>query len=691
MRIASCEVTHAPGEPMLPFKTVRLLLPPGAKVATVSAVTPGQPASLRLSGAVEHALSPRTPVASIPEPGPEGPDPAIYLSEDLFPASPVEWVSVQRLSGYDVAILRVFPVQYRPAGGELVFTPRLEVTLSLEAADPGPVLLRSRTSASRAAERVARLVDNRERLEDYSPLQTAQRLDASATYDYLLITRSNLAAAFQPLFDAKANTGLSVKVETVENISASQPGRDTAERIRNFIRYAHTNWGTSFVLLGGDTATVPCRYAYVNMGTLVSNPSLPTDLYYACLDGSWNSDGDTRWGEATDGETGGDVDLLAEVYVGRAPVDTVQEVAAFVNKVVRYASGGHPNSRKALVVAEFLGESSSGPSQGGDMFTPLEPVFQDFQLTWLDDRPHTLPQWTRAQALNAINDSPHVALFNGHGDDDTLIGGNSYVRNIDTSDLDSITNQFPFLLYSVGCNVGQFDNDKFSPDCIGEEIVKREGSGAFAAILNSRLGWYDPRDEAKFSGEFQLRFFQELLTRGQTNFGVANQLSKHGMLGQVETAGIMTYRWCYYEITLLGDPHLAWLSAPIAELVTSHGTSVSWLKSFGWTNDFEAAAAADVDGDGQPAWQEYIAGTSPVDPASALRVSGAWATGTRVRLEWPAVANRHYAVWRANPEDADSFVLIAEGLEATPPRNSFEVETSGNRGALFRVSVQQAP
>jgi hypothetical protein len=27
------------------------------------------------------------------------------------------------------------------------------------------------------------------------------------------------------------------------------------------------------------------------------------------------------------------------------------------------------------------------------------------------------------------------------------------------------------------------------------------------------------------------------------------------MLGHVETSGLMPYRWCFYEITLFGDPH----------------------------------------------------------------------------------------------------------------------------------------
>jgi hypothetical protein len=35
--------------------------------------------------------------------------------------------------------------------------------------------------------------------------------------------------------------------------------------------------------------------------------------------------------------------------------------------------------------------------------------------------------------------------------------------------------------------------------------------------------------------------------------------------------------------------------------------------------DYETAALADVDGDGQTAWQEYVAGTEPTNLESVLR------------------------------------------------------------------------
>ena len=49
------------------------------------------------------------------------------------------------------------------------------------------------------------------------------------------------------------------------------------------------------MLLGGDTDVIPARFGYV---TFYTGDFIPTDMYYSCLDGTWNADGDSLWGEA---------------------------------------------------------------------------------------------------------------------------------------------------------------------------------------------------------------------------------------------------------------------------------------------------------------------------------------------------------------------------------------------------------
>lgn len=57
-------------------------------------------------------------------------------------------------------------------------------------------------------------------------------------------------------------------------------------------------------------------------------------MYYACLDGNWNTDGDDRWGEANE------ADLIPELSIGRFCYNNDLEINRFIDKV-----DGYLNSR----------------------------------------------------------------------------------------------------------------------------------------------------------------------------------------------------------------------------------------------------------------------------------------------------------------------------------------------------------
>jgi len=86
-------------------------------------------------------------------------------------------------------------------------------------------------------------------------------------------------------------------------------------------------------------------------------------------------------GQPTDGENGGDADLSAEVYVGRAPVATVEQVRTFVEKTIRCETQSNPNLTNALLMAMYLGEFPTGPCQGADRFNGLLPLLNGWSMT----------------------------------------------------------------------------------------------------------------------------------------------------------------------------------------------------------------------------------------------------------------------------------------------------------------------
>src|SRR5262249_35205545 len=160
---------------------------------------------------------------------------------------------------------------------------------------------------------------------------------------------------FQQLADWKTQQGQPAVVRTVEFLNQNYPyGVDLAERIRLFIRDAYTQWGTVWVLLGGDTPVIPVRYVRT---TFFGGNDLATDLYYSHPDGNWDANGDALFGHGyVDANNPGDnVNLFPDVYVGRASVETPTEAQTWLNKLLTYSKNPAPGFIcKALYFAEVL-------------------------------------------------------------------------------------------------------------------------------------------------------------------------------------------------------------------------------------------------------------------------------------------------------------------------------------------------
>lgn len=107
----------------------------------------------------------------------------------------------------------------------------------------------------------------------------------------VIVTSEALAAAFGRLADDETRRGVPTVVRTTAWIDARYAGTDGPARIHAFLRDAHDTWGTRFVILGGDVEHVPVRYVDWD------GESIPTDVYYECLDRDWNEDGDATFGE----------------------------------------------------------------------------------------------------------------------------------------------------------------------------------------------------------------------------------------------------------------------------------------------------------------------------------------------------------------------------------------------------------
>src|SRR5262249_21826764 len=171
--------------------------------------------------------------------------------------------------------------------------------------------------------------------QPFKPLQVPSVLGSPV--EYLIVTSDAMASQFQQLADWKTQSGIPAVVRTVSFIRAQYPAAaDDAERIRLFIRDAYARWGTKWVLLGGDTDIIPERLAY-NV-SFYQIQHIAADIYHSALDGNWDADGNSEYGEGFQDEfvPGDGADLLPEVYVGRAPVSSASDAQTFINKTLLY-------------------------------------------------------------------------------------------------------------------------------------------------------------------------------------------------------------------------------------------------------------------------------------------------------------------------------------------------------------------
>jgi len=431
---------------------------------------------------------------------------------------------------------------------EQVFYPSIEVTVQTE-----PEQTQEWTSPVRGwqtdRDLVTGMVANPQDIVAYDGLGVAGAASGAlpaGAYDYVIITGTELAPGFAPLLTQKQSRGLDATLYTVEDIYANYSGVDVAAQVREFIRDAYTTWGTEYVLLGGDVDVVPYRGGWGQVASQVpDDDTMPTDLYFACLDGSWNGDGDSIWGEFNDGEAGGEVDLLAEVYVGRAPVETGAEVANFVNKTVQYETMTPTNPAEGLWVGEYLGWMGYGSESKEPIADEVMPAEYTFTTAYDVDG-----TFSAANVIAGINAEPHAVNHLGHASEGLVIG-------LTPTAIQALGNDYPFLVYSQGCYAGAFDYE----DAVSEWFVK-DDAGAFASVMNSRYGWGPPLTRSHY---FDYSFFEVLFAPpgGQdpdpshydNHLGAANQLAKELNLFRVETSGTdRFYRWIYFELNLLGDP-----------------------------------------------------------------------------------------------------------------------------------------
>ncbi len=123
------------------------------------------------------------------------------------------------------------------------------------------------------------------------------------------------------------------------------------------------------------------------------------------------------------------------------------------------------------------------------------------------------------------------------------------------------------------------------------------------------------------------------------------------------------------------------------------GMPFGWEAANGFSDGNAADGLLDSDGDGFTNAQEYLAGTNPRSAASRLKAEQ-WSVrvvpgtgGHEFTVAWAPVAGHTYTVERSF--DAEHWVPVATGVQATPPLNTLtDTVASGEGKAFYRIKAQ---
>jgi hypothetical protein len=489
------------------------------------------------------------------------PDPALYARSAPQPESPVRLGYQGYQRGRHLAWVEVTPLRWSAVSGRLERVSRLTVRLVLEPTSERPLVHeRVATLGGVRSLRSARSAASSRAPRAFRPTQIPSLLGSPVAY--VIVTGDSLASAFQPLADWKTQSGVPAVVRTIGFIRSQYPAAaDDPERIRMFIRDAYTRWGTEWVLLGGDVEIIPPRVVRM---TMAEDGKCTSDLYYSCLDGNWNANGDSAYADAYNGDSdpGDNADLLPEVWVGRAPVSSATDAQRFVQKTLTYETT--PVSDYMSSVLFFAQVISPQP------WTPGHPVQLDGaslveqdMLPILDTTPwihvarlyqnNTAPAYrpgsiheTRAVVLDSLEQGYNIAVHIGHGYREVMSCGDDNLTNNDMMGLQNGNRLMNF--YAIDCTSNAID---FAS--IGEALLKSPTGGAVTNIGSTTL------DYPSVGRIYQKEYFKLVFAESVTAVGEAQGRQKLPFVGDSFYDGFN--RLSQLSLLLLGDPELRMFTA----------------------------------------------------------------------------------------------------------------------------------
>jgi len=309
----------------------------------------------------------------------------------------------------------------------------------------------------------------------------------------VIVSHGDFIDSLSSLEALRRSQGLSVGVVDIEDVyDEFNFGMKSPQALKDFLSHAGSSWSRPprFVLLVGDASFDPRNYLGFGDQDYVPTKLIET-VYLETASDDWFVDFDN--------------DGLPEMAIGRLPVQTAEEAATVVSKMIGYKKSGE--KKEALLVADRVDNPDDFDFEGAsEEVRALLPapilVRKIFRGQFSSDAQ------AKAELLGGINQGPLLVNFIGHGS--VAVWNGSLLT---ANDAESLINglQLP-LFVNMTCLNGFFQDP--SGDSIAEALLKAQGGGAIAIWASS--GFTEPDKQAVMNKEMiRLLFNGENLTLGE--------------------------------------------------------------------------------------------------------------------------------------------------------------------------------
>ncbi len=406
--------------------------------------------------------------------------------------------------------------------------------------------------------------------------QTTMSVLEDDDVQFVLVTDTGkIGDSFDGFVEWKNRKGVPTRIVEMSFINSNYNGTDKAEKLRNFLIEAMTRWDTEIVLLGGDTSVVPYRGVYVKAYSgssgWVTQTAVPSDLYFSDLDGTWNADNDSYWGEVED-----NIDMKPDIYVGRASVQTEDEADTFVSKTLTYEKSPPSGYLDNVTLAGEYLDSSTNSSLGMDILKNNLFPANILPTSLYDSQYNKFGNLNRVNFMGQVDKGASLIFHSGHCNWNVMSVGTANGGSMYNSNIPSYSGGYKLgVLNTIGCIANKFSQN----DAIVELHVMEPDGGTVAGIGNSHYGWYSyaspgygPSERVQYMMVQEL--FQNEHTRMSEHFAEGKEYftSSSGSYGSI--------RWVEMVLNLIGDPEVMVRTMEPLELNVSLPISIG----FDYTN-----------------------------------------------------------------------------------------------------------